>query len=449
MQVLLRLLGGLSLAAASHIRIPGLYIPVSMTLDAATGTVFIAQLKGKILRGSLNSSATTLVKDLGAQIFSQGWHGLTSVALQGGYLYATFTRGTGPAQACADNGTQASQRPAASVVGCPTRGALVRWAYDAASGALAADPPADLLPPTFACSQFLSNGIGQVLGHPTDSTLLYVAAGVGADDEPGAGTDFGQLGGGPCTVGSASVGGNFNALNPLAHAGKVFTLRMSAAGVSPPTATLAVLAAGFHNPWRMTFGEDNKLFAVDMGGAGETVNELNGPLLPGSSFGWPCFLGAAPVPQFQTLPSSPCVTLAPQTPPFYSTPVLPPGTAGAMSAIAYVPTAGQKRFYFANYAAGTVSSFRPADSTTYVHINASAFVVQLTYVSPAVCRVLGVCDDPAAGALLAVDYYGSIREVPTTGFAPLASSGAAAASMSAAALMALALALAAPAARAH
>ena len=446
MRVLMSLLG-LSLAAASHIRISGLYVPVSMAVDEATGMVFIAQLKGKILRAALNSSAATVVKDLSAQIFSQGWHGLTSVALQGGYLYATFTRGTGLAQVCSDNGTQASQRPAASVLGCPTRGALVRWAYDSASGALAADPPADLLPQAFACSQFLSNGIGQVLGHPTDSTLLYVAAGVGANDMAGAGTDYGQLGGGPCTAGSSSAGGHFSALNPLAYAGKVFTLRMSAAGVTPPTATLAVLASGFHNPWRMTFGEGNGLYAVDMGGADETQNELNGPLLPGSSFGWPCFLGAGAVAQFQALPSSPCLTLAPQTPPFYATPVLPPGTAGAMSAIAYLPTAGQKRFYFANYAAGTVSSFRPADATTHVHINASAAVVQLTFISPAVCKVLGVCDDPAAGALLAVDYYGSIREVPTTGFAPMASSGAAAASMSAAAVMALALALAAPAAR--
>ena len=182
--------------------------------------------------------------------------------------------------------------------------------------------------------------------------------------------------------------------------------------------------------------------------ADESQEELNGPITAGASFGWPCFVGAGPVAAFQTLQQSPCAAagasaLPPQTAPFFSTPHRAAGDPGTLSALSFIPS--QNRFYIADYMAGTVSSLSAADKAPFVH-KSFVYAVQLAYVPPAVCSALGVCGDAAGGAMLAVDVaLGSVREVPTTGFAPAAASAAGGAALSAAAAAA-ALALAAVAA---
>ena len=183
-----------------------------------------------------------------------------------------------------------------------------------------------------------------------------------------------------------------------------------------------------------------------MGSQGESQDELNGPITSGASYGWPCYLGSGgPVAQFQDILFSPCksTTLPAQTPPFFSTPRRAPGVAGSMSALEYLPS--QQRYYFADASAGTVSSYRPADASVWVHSTAM-YAVQLLYLPPAVCAGLaqGVCSAPASGAMLAVQVgyggmaNGKITEVLTSGFAPTSSARGAGAGAAALALCALA-----------
>ena len=389
----------------------GLTLPTSIAIDPLSGVVFIAELKGFIKQTTFNSSLPpVMVKNLTASVFVGGWHGLTSILLHGNFLYATFTRGKGLGDACADDvslgnapiffhmlcnhsrthgtlpppppapplsppqspliaakqGTGAASRPRAQVAGCPRNGALVRWPFS--GGSLGADPPQELLPPGFSCSQFLSGGILQALGSPSDPNTLYVSTGVGAlDDVSGGVTDFGQLGGGPCTAFQSAFGGHFSALDPQNNGGKVYAVSLLNATGS--FARTQLLAQGLHNPWRMALAPPSAgsaataLFSLDTSGAGEQRDELNGPIPVEAgggaqvSFGWPCLLGNnVPVPQFQNLFQSPCFStkLPPQTAPFYTTPLRVPGVGGALSGIAF--HSAQKRFYFADYIAGTVQS---------------------------------------------------------------------------------------------
>jgi hypothetical protein len=82
----------------------GLTLPTSIAIDPLSGVVFIAELKGFIKQTSFNSSLPpVMVKNLTASVFVGGWHGLTSILLHGNFLYATFTRGKGLGDACADD----------------------------------------------------------------------------------------------------------------------------------------------------------------------------------------------------------------------------------------------------------------------------------------------------------------------------------------------------------
>ena len=255
---------------------------------------------------------------------------------------------------------------------------------------------------------------------------FFVSTGVGANDAEGAGTDYGQYGERPCVPSNSAWGGHFSALDAKSGGGKIFLLDLTGSQV-----VTSLYASGFHNPWRMVLASvpplnTPSLYAVDSGGAGESQDEVNGPIGPLSSYGWPCFLGTSVVSQFASLLFSPCTssTLSKQSTPFFISPARAPGVPGVISALAWHPIL--QRWFAADALKGVVFSFPATASTespqptTTVHSNFT-YAVQLLYVSPSTLKGVGGGENPSLGAMFAVDIgTGKIKEVPPV-FLPAAS----------------------------
>lgn len=215
------------------------------------------------------------------------------------------------------------------------------------------------------------------------------------------------------------------------------------ANTTTPTPTLTLFASGFHNPWRMTFAAVPStsqgspppipsLYLTDTGGMGALTDEVNGPITRGSSWGWPCLSGTAPVPQFRDLPFSPCASssLPTQSPPLWTTPPRPANLSSSLSALEWHPVL--RRWFGGDALRGIVFSFtafgEEAGTVGFGAITIHSkftYAVQLMYVSPAALVVSGAGGlAPALGAMMVVDVgTGNVKEVPPI-FTPTPTSGA-------------------------
>jgi hypothetical protein len=451
-------------------------------LGARNGSVFVADLsQSPICVSHLLTIPVLITSSL------ESYHGLTSVSVAPSALLVSFTP---PDSApCADDGRDAVARAAAggaaSVLGCPRAGALARVPLSAGgliagaaeivwrggcsqfvrvggspphpSRAFESSPPPPPRPPIPPPSAQGSNGVVAVTVSPIDGAV-FVATGAGANDaSAGAGIDVGQFGAAPCTV-APPWGGQFNALQPLSDAGKVFRFAAPAAGAPFPAPTLH--ARGLHNPFRLTWARvparlgapappAPQLFALDTGGAGAQMEELNGPLAGGGeSFGWPCALGAGAMAPFQTpaLPGSPCALTGGHRAPLYATPV---GARRTLSAVEWHPPS--QRWVLADAAAGRLFSFSPLNASGWSQAAADqstteearfTYITQLLWVPTGALGAAPV-ERESGGALLCVDYgRGEVRQVLLNGTNAAAASGGAAAALGGAAALLAAAALA-------
>ena len=220
--------------------------------------LFISQLNGLVLAvpAPLQTSppaamAAAVVLNLSSVVARYGYHGLSSIAVAGGFLFAAYQQTNssfGPGmELCTDFGAPGG-RAAAAILGCPTFGVVARFSITADSGMpagvrLGAEQRLVDASPYMLCAQFSTSGVAHLL-FDAAATTLYVSAGTGADDNNVP--DYGQLGGGPCDV-NASFGGEFRAQLGAGMDGAVTAF--TGAGLFTPTiglVTQAVVAKGLH-----------------------------------------------------------------------------------------------------------------------------------------------------------------------------------------------------------
>lgn len=330
-----------------------------MTIHAPSGRVFISLKAGEIVTAPSIASTTAVPVFNVTGVATYGDLGLTSVFATDGFLYYTYSTSATPST-CADTGSGAVTRPAASVLGCPTAGALARVALFS-NGSIRVDTTEIILGGVVAkggvCSQFTSLGIDGVTLGPDGA--LYVGVGTGANDLADGGTDIGQYGADPCGVVGAAFGGHFRAQTSSSFDGKILRVDVT-------TKVATVFSSGFHNPWRHVWASvpssrtsappsQPALYTLDPGGANATTDEINGPLLLGANAGWPCLVGSSTKTIFSDLGAPACASSSMDAflQPMYST--SHPGSPGTYSALAYFPPLN--RWVYADYTQGGIYSF--------------------------------------------------------------------------------------------
>ena len=222
---------------------------------------------------------------------------------------------------CQDSGTPGGRADAA-VLGCPTHGVVARYAIisePSAPAGVSLGPEQRLLDaPAGLCAQFGFNGVAHLLFDAT-LTTLYVSVGSGGNDNA---PDSGTFGGDPCGAGvglGSTVGGEFRAQVGGSLDGAVLALSgdaLFAPTVAGAALTVAVVAKGLHDPWRMAFGADAgaSLYVIDAGlGAVEELNRIDLALAPANLSAAPpgSLVAGTGTNNFGVSPSSPFAVAAP------------------------------------------------------------------------------------------------------------------------------------------
>lgn len=340
----------------------GLTDPVNFSFTRE-GRVFIGERAGVVKTfDSITDTTPTVVADLSSNVFT-GWdRGMLGLAVDNQfasgrpYVYVAY------ALDAAIGGTPPLWKDECTTwatVGCVVGNRVSRLTLDAQMKMT----DEQVLVEDW-CHQFGGHSIGDIkmLG---DGSLL-VSAGDGANFD---GADVGQFGSppNPCND-TTNEGGAFRALDyetpgdPQGLAGSVIRIHAdtgapwatNASAASADVNRARVVAYGLRNPFRMTVRPGtNELWVGDVGwGIAEEINRVTN-LGVANNFGWPCYEGPDPQPQYERLGHPVCTSLyngqatAP-TQPWYSygrQTTLFPGdpceTYGqAVSALAFYPGGG-------------------------------------------------------------------------------------------------------------
>jgi hypothetical protein len=337
------------LTDTDSVLITGIRQPISFAYDSKNGNIFILQKKGIVrLCKTWICNTPPSILDFSRTVSSFGDHGATSIlyseSFDSSYLYITYMK-LNPIWGydCADSGAL-NGRAKEDVFGCQIFGRLSRWkvnedGYIISHEEVILDTETDQK----ACVQF-----------PTHSTPTCVVKGADGDYFLGMGDgaaysqlDDGGLGGNLCNDDVPYLGA-LRAQNPTQFNGKIIR-------ISGSTFEASIESIGHRNPFRLTV-DDEKLYATETGWY--TAEEIN-LIEPGNNYGWPCFEGIDPTPEYSEL--SFCKTVNTSfTPPVFSYlhPIVVAQMVASISGIAVL----DKFMYFADYSIGTVSRI---DKTTF------------------------------------------------------------------------------------
>jgi glucose/arabinose dehydrogenase len=320
------------------------------------GRVFVAEKSGLIkVFANLSATSPTVFHDLRTNVHNFWDRGLMGLALHPNFptipsVYVLYTYDKDPSNPLVPRwGT-----PGATSDGCPTPpGATTDGCV--VSGRLSRLEVAPGSNVSTGTESVLVEGWGQQFpGHSMDTVMfgadgaLYASAGEGASfifaDYGQAGNPLNPLGDPPVGIGGvqtpptaeggatraqslrrvsgpAILNGTLIRVDPFTGAGLSDNPLFS----SPDPNARRIVGYGFRNPFRFTFRPGtSELWIGDVGwGTWEEIDRIPNPLIPTvSNFGWPCYEGPAPQPNYQALGLSICQTLYSQpgghTAPYFS-----------------------------------------------------------------------------------------------------------------------------------
>ena len=296
---------------------------------ASDGRIFVAQKNGLLLEyDSLSDPTPTTVADLRTAVDDYWDRGLLGLALDPNfpnspYIYVLYTYDAPPGGTAPRWNDACPTPPGPNTDGCVVQGRLSRLTI---SGNASTNEQSLI---QGWCQQFPSHSIGD-LRFGTDGSL-FVSGGDGASF---SNADWGQYGGSsgsptvanpcgdpPSAAGTAlspptAEGGALRSQSPQRAAGEPTVLNGSVLRVDPATgAGVAVnpfasssdanlrriVAYGFRNPFRFTLRPGtNDLWVGDVGwNTWEEINRSPDPTVA-KDFGWPCYEGIGPEPEYQS-----------------------------------------------------------------------------------------------------------------------------------------------------
>lgn len=374
-----------SASADSFVSISGLSTPTQVIHDVTTGLLFISEKDGAIK--AVNNAFKSSTLELPTPAFllallsvdTDGQHGLTSIAVNGSFLYALYHASNATNPTCVSNGVIPPGGSAKDVLGCVTRVILSRFPivrnasspvrYSLGleflllnSAAIAVTSNMTMIPSH--CSQFGFSGANHILFNSTNNLLISV--GVGANED-GPEADIGQYGGDPCgQPNQVNSSGFLRAQNNYSLMGKIISLSSSSIeayaldSLNQPSLLLSVkvVATGLRNPWRMAWETQSTkhLFVIDPGlENNEELNEVSSSSTSlndiAVNFGFPCIQGNATIPSFLTndLCKNPRTHFTPSSLLYNH-----PDSRGTLSALAFDSI--RSRFILADYSNAIVFS---------------------------------------------------------------------------------------------
>lgn len=320
----------------------GINLPMAVAF-APGGEVFVAEKSGRILRfGGIDDPTPEVAANLSANVHNSWDRGLLGLAVHPDYpspraLFVLYTADAPPGEMPPVWNDFCPTPPGPATDGCVVGGRVSRVDLPAVPGGPASET---VLVDGAFCQQFASHSIGDLAFGPDGA--LYVSAGDGASF---AVADYGQLGGSlpltptprnPCGDPPAGVGGL--QLPPTAEGGALRSqdlrspddetgwngaiLRLdphSGAAMAdnplfgPPNfGDDAIIAFGLRNPFRFAIDPDTG--AIWVGDVGwnrfEEINHIPAPAdAVVENFGWPCYEGGAPLPEYDVLDLGLCESL--------------------------------------------------------------------------------------------------------------------------------------------
>jgi len=293
----------------------GLAYPTAAQFSS-DGRIFVAEKRGliKVFDG-LGNPTPTVFADLRPQVYDFADRGLLGLALDPKfpakpYVYALYTM-DGPKGSTPPVYHDNCSDPQQACVAAARLSRFTEVSHDVAG-------PEQVLIEGW-CQQFPSHSIGTLAFGPDGA--LYVGGGDGASFTF---ADYGQYNGSPCHDPGGShptpptaEGGALRAQD-LRHIGDRTTqdgaiLRVNRKGRALPDNPLyggtdrtddPVISEGLRNPFRFTFRPgSSEIYVGDVGwNTWEEIDVVTNPIDPQvRDFGWPCYEGSAPEPDYQSL----------------------------------------------------------------------------------------------------------------------------------------------------
>jgi glucose/arabinose dehydrogenase len=316
----------------------GLQSPTAIDF-APDGTMFVAERSGRIKKFSSPTDSTPeLFASFTPEVNARGDRGLLGMKLDPGfparpYVYVSYTYdapigGVAPTHAETEDGSDGCAEAPPNFTDCLVSGRVSRFRMavgtgQAAGGAMNAEDEEEVLVNNW-CQQFLSHSMSDI--EFDSSGALVVGGGEGASWDV---ADSGQFGN-PCGDPSGE-GGSLRAQDlrtpdtpgdPTGYSGALIRIDPDTGEALPGNPAYAgadvparrILAYGFRNPFRFEFrpGSD-ELYVGDVGWERfEELDRLTSPPALGQglpNFGWPCYEGAGPLPNWQSLGAPLCESL--------------------------------------------------------------------------------------------------------------------------------------------
>ncbi|SIT36172.1 conserved exported hypothetical protein [Paraburkholderia ribeironis] len=266
--------------------------PTAISFNSDRTRVFVAEKGGRVWNCDLASPNCTLFADLSSEVCNQGDRGLLGLAVDpqnDANVYALYSapRATGT---CSGNFLTGGQLSLLT-----------------ASGETKILPPAGATSQTW-CFFYQSHSIGGLV-FGSDNKTLYVSAGDGASFDQ---VDYGQLDN-ACGDGTNLPQGAFRSQGVSPYSDGVI-LRITDPGTG--TQSIAVVASGLRNPFRFVRlpGLTDELYVGNVGwNAWEAIDHVS---VAGQNFGWPCYEGPGPQPDYQS--TNYCGSVGGVTAPFFA-----------------------------------------------------------------------------------------------------------------------------------
>ena len=292
---------------------------------AKNGHIYVAEKSGRVRRyDHLGDPSAVVVADLRDQVHDYWDRGMLGLAIHPDYptqrsLFVFYTADAPPGQAAPFWGDTCPTPPGGTIDGCTTTGRLSRLDLPAAGmPGLAIET---ILVGNTLCQQFPSHSVGALAFGPDGA--LYASAGDGASFNF---ADHGQLGGTlPRTPTPINVCGDppfeggalrsqdlFTPADPTGWSGTILRLDPRTGAALPDNPLFGgaksdddpIIAYGLRNPFRFTI--DPKTGEIWIGDVGwsdyEEINRIPAPTdAVVENFGWPCYEGDLPQPDYDAL----------------------------------------------------------------------------------------------------------------------------------------------------
>lgn len=328
-----------SLTITDSVSISGIRQPISFSYDNENGNIFILQKMGIVrLCKDWVCSTPPAILDISRNVASYGDHGATSILYDNSFIYITYMK-LNPVWGydCADSGAL-NGRAKEDVFGCIVYGRLSRWQVSANGYVIGHEQVLfDTESNQKACVQFPTHSTPTCVVKAPNGDFL-IATGDGAAYSQ---LDDGGLGGNACNDEDPYLGA-LRAQNPTRYNGKIIRLREYS---FDPT----IESIGHRNPFRLTV-DDGKVFATETGWyTAEEINEIK----PGKNYGWPCYEGVDPTPEYSELDFCERLDKVLFTPPVFSY-KHPNVVAQMVASISGIAGLGN-HMYYSDYSTGFVN----------------------------------------------------------------------------------------------